>query len=249
MLTINQRLRRHLPRWYIVFLYAIPLFIIIICVKYSEADIGDEATIFSIWVAIYFGFWQLNGWKERQHTKSWRSDIISAAENSHIFGVDNGFCVGKSNDKLYNIVIAWRTAHKVPSHLDIWSVKHISDYTFCVFFRVFPISEDYEKTLSPFIEQTEFSLSPWWDYYTQISRIDGEYVGGISGNYNSDRKTACKLNEMNDTDFIYARQIVAKIHAFDYNTMMSCKKDAEKYKIKYLLGNSFDESITVQHID
>ena len=249
MLTINQRLRRRLSRWYIVFLCAIPVVSIVMFVKYSKMDIGDGATIFSIWVAIYFGLRQLNDWKERQHTKSWRSDIISAAENSRIFGVDNGFYVGKSSDKLYNIAIAWRTVYKVPSHLDFWSVKHTNDYIFCVFFRVFPVSEDYEQTLSPFIEQAEFSLSPWWDYYTQISHMDGEYVGGISGNYNPKRKTACGLNEMNDTDFIYARQIVAKIHALDYSKMMSCKKDAEKYKIKYLLGNSIDESITVQHID
>ena len=111
------------------------------------------------------------------------------------------------------------------------------------------MSDDYEETLSPFIEQTEFSLSPWWDYYTLISRIDGEYVGGISGDYNKDRKTGCKFDQMNDTDFIYARQIVAKVHTFDYNKMIACKRDAEKYKIKYLLGNSIYESIIVQHTD
>lgn len=249
MLTISQRIRRRLPAWYIVFLYVVVAVSIIINLKYSEMNMGDKLSVLTLCAAIYYGDRQLNDWKERQHKKSWRSDIISAAKNSRIFGVDNGFYVGKSSDKLYNIAIAWRTIYKVPSHLDFWSVKNINDYIFCVFFRVFPVSENYEEALFPFIEQAEFSLSPWWDYYTQISHIDGEYVGGISGNYNPKRKTACGLNEMNDTDFIYARQIVAKVHALDHSTMMSCKKDAEKYKIKYLLGNSFDESIMVLHID
>ena len=249
MFARKRRPRRYASVWYIIVPYVILLGASVIIKLCSKIDIGDILAILAIAIATYYGNRQLNNWKEIQYRKSWRTDIISAAENSHFYGIDNGFIVKKSNDESCNIAVAWKTIHKVPLFLNISGRKTMKDYNFCIFFRVFSSKEDYKTIMSEFESKDEFPSSIWWDYYAMISRIDGEYSGGLAGNYNPERKKASGLEEMRDVDFDYAKQVIGKIHTFDYNIMTNCKNLGEKYNIKYIVINSDEESIIMQTVE
>lgn len=249
MFARKRRPRRYTSVWYIIALYVILLVVSLIIKICSKFDIGDILTIMAIGIATYYGDRQLNNWKEIQYKKSWRTDIISAAENSRLYGVENGFIVKESNDKLWNIAVAWKTIHKVPLSPNVSRRKTMKDYNFCIFFRVFSSKKDYKIIMSDYESKDKFPSSTWWDYYTMISCIDGEYSGGLSGNYNIDRKSSSGLEEMSDVDFDYAKQVIGKIHTFDYRIMENCKYLGEKYNIKYIVVNSDEKSIIVQPVE
>lgn len=240
MPTIRQNIKR-LPLPIILLFYFIIFVSCTTIFLFSGIEENTLLTYLGVAAAFYYGHNQIFKKETEQEFNCFRENMISAAENAHLFKVDNGFFVQRTSDKKFNIVIAWKIIYKIPLDVqdNLQTVDSRDNYNFYVFSRVFSGSEDYKKVVSENLKPRILMSLHWWDHYTQISRINDRYSGGLIRGLNSSRKSLTQLRDIHDVDYLYAREAIAEIHSFGFHKMMRCKEDGEKYQVKYLY--SYDE--------
>ena len=231
MLTLEQRIGRRVPVILIVLWCLMALTLIITVYRYSDFRIDSALTIVVLSFTIYYGHNNLLSSTRDYGYQVMFDGIISASENAHLFDINGGFLVEKTDDKECNILIAWRAKYKESSS---WNPreKHSKDQrVFCIFFRVISAREDYRSVLPKEFEADEFPSHSWWDYSMKVSCINGKYLGRIVGRCNTGRRNTTQIDNMVNSDFVYARQAIGKIHTFDRDKMMKCKRDGKKYGV------------------
>lgn len=198
----------------------------------SETEDFNLVTVIGILATIYFGVKQITSNEKYYELEEFRRDAIAAAESVRLYNADYGFFVYKTHDKNYKVLVAWKTVPRYPTSLHLVASNSSDNCYFCIYFRVLPVSQDVNKVI--FGEDTcknEPSELFWWDYYTIISRIEGNYLGRLVSYYNSRRKNATQLKNMNDTDFIYAKQAIGAIHTFGYSKIIDYLDYGDFYNV------------------
>ena len=231
MLTLEQRIGRRIPLFLIVLWCLMALALFITVFTYSQFGTSNLLTITVLSFTIYYGHKNLFSSARDYGYQVMFDGIISASENARFFDVENGFFIEKTDDREYNIIIAWQTTFKGSSNWDIWEERSKDQCVFCIFFRVMPAKEDYSSVLPKEFEVDKFPSHSWWDYSMKVSCINGKYLGRIVGNCNTKRKRVTQINNMVDSDFVYARQAIGKIHTFNHEKMRKCKHDGKKYSV------------------
>lgn len=237
MLTFSQRVKRYIPTPIIVMWIAMVGFGFV--ASGYDTDTGDINffSLFGILVTMWLGVVQITSNRKYYDEKELRSDIIAAAENALQFRAESGFFVYKTLDNKYNVIIAWRILAN-PIFMHTIGTDAFNSCHFCVYFRVLSIFQDIDKEIfKKDLGQNNHSELHWWDYQIIMSRINGNYYGRLTSHYNPKRKNAGQLKNMNDTDFIYARQAIGEIHTFGYNRIRDYMDLGDFYNVESLPVN------------
>ena len=235
MLTFSQKVKRYVPLPIIILWFAIVGIGIAVTGYNPETDDFNLFTVIGILATIYFGVKQITSNEKYYDLEEFRRDATAAPENARLYNSDSGFFVHKTHDNNYNVIVAWKTVPRYPISLNLATSSSFNNRTncyFCIYYRVFPISQDVDKVI--FGGDGCKNKNPdlfWWDYYTIISRIDGNYYGRLTSYYNPKRKNAAQLKNMNDTDFIYAKQAIGEIHTFGYNKIRDYTNLGNSYNV------------------
>lgn len=237
MLTLEQRIGRRIPVVLIVLWCLTAITLLVSMFRYSEVGVNTILTILVLAFTIYYGHKNLFSSTRDYGYQVMFNGMVSASENARLFNIDDGFFAEESDDDECCVMVAWKTAYKRDSNGDILDTPYNRHYVFCMFFRVVSNSENYKSAMPPEFKDEEFSSHPWWDYSAKISYINGQYRGRIVGNCNTERKNMIQVNNMTDSDFVYARQVIGKIHTFDYDKMKECGRDGIKYGVSNLNVN------------
>lgn len=240
MLTVEQRIGRRIPVVLIVLWCLTAVTLLVSVFRYSEVGVDTVLTISVLFFTIHYGHRNLFFSTRDYGYKVMLDGMISASENARLFDIDNGFFTEESDDNECRIMIAWRTAYKENSNQSVLDTPSKNHHVFCIFFRVVSNREDYESALPLEFKDDEFSPHSWWDYSAKISCINGEYHGRIVGNCNTERKNMNQINNMTDSDFVYARQVIGKIHTFDHEKMKECERGGKRYGVPNLNVNEPD---------
>lgn len=235
MLTLEQRIGRRVPVILIVLWFLMALTLIITIYRYSDFNIDNALTIIVLSFTIYYGHKNLFSSARDYGHQVMFDNIISASENAHLFDIDDGFLIEKTDDKECNVLIAWKTKYKDPSNWNPWEEHSKDQRVFCIFFRVMSARKGYSSVLPNEFEDVKFASHPWWDYSMKVSCTNGKYLGRIVGSCNTKRKSTTQINNMIDSDFVYARQAIGKIHTFDHDKMQECKRDGKRYGVMNLI--------------
>ena len=235
MLTFSQRVKRYVPLPIIILWFAMAGIGIAASIYNSKTEDFNLFTVIGIIATIYIGGKQIARNEKYYDLEEFRRDAIAAAESVRLLDADCGFFVYETHDKNYNVLVAWKTVPRYPVSLHLIASSSSNSCYFCIYIRVLPISRDVKKEI--FGGDTCKNKRPrlfWWDYYTIISRIEGNYHGRLVNHYNPERKNVAQLKDMSDTDFIYAKQAIGAIHTFSYNKIKDYMHKGNLYNIKSL---------------